>query len=77
METNRDYLNSLSNEDFAKWLFDRLEIEDNSGRYPLVRLDGIHYITISYIDPCMGFVKWLEQDRKETSNVKGGKSNEI
>lgn len=71
MATNREYLNSLSNEDFARWMLDSLEVVDRSGRYPLSRLDGFHYVILSYIDPYMGFVKWLNQERKETVTRKG------
>ncbi len=72
MGTNRDYLSSLSSEELSKWLFDKLEIVDISGRYPLLRLDGIHYVTLSFIDPCMEFAEWLEQERKEISSSERG-----
>ena len=71
MVTNREYLNSLSNEDFAKWIFGKLEILDATGRYPLTRLDGLHYVTLSYIDPYIGLVKWLNQERKGVIVQKG------
>lgn len=67
MITNREYLDSLSNEEFAKWIFNILEVEDRTGRYPLKRIDGLNYVTISYIDPYIGFLRWLNEEHKNYS----------
>jgi hypothetical protein len=71
LRTNREFLNSLSNEAFADWIFNRLEIVDESGRYPITRMDGLHYVTLSYIDPYLGFKRWLEEEHREKKR-KGG-----
>lgn len=65
MMTNREFLNSLSDEQFADWIFGRYKVEEQLHGYPeltsYTRYDGLNYVTLSFIDPYYGFLNWLKK----------------
>ena len=70
--TNREFLDSLSNEQFANWMFDKLEIKQNDPDSILgesVSYEGFQYTTMSYINPYFGFLRWLYEERKGGGDI--------
>lgn len=65
--TNREFLDSLSNEQFADWIFNKYKVVEKDRDSILgesTHYEGLNYITISYIDPYLGFIRWLYDERK-------------
>ena len=60
--TNREWLNTLSDEDFAKWCIEADKWDVNTGifEHPFPRLESIKFSNISSID---GLLKWLKEER--------------
>ena len=60
--TNREWLNSLSNEDFANWCVsaELHDYETNTFKQPSPKLDTIKY---SYTQSEAGLIEWLGQER--------------
>lgn len=68
--TNRDFLNSLSNVEFANWVFDRYKVtvkdpDSLSGYY--TKYEGFTLTKLSYIDHYLGFLRWLSEERRENN----------
>ena len=63
--TNREFLNSLSDEQFAKWLFGGLEVDtlDDKNR-PIKTYESFNYVIMSFLNPSLEFEIWLSKDRK-------------
>ena len=63
--TNREYLETLSDEDFVKWLFDE-------GHYIFRGIQNydptMRYISRLYNNSEYGLLQWLKQERQERSD---------
>ena len=62
--TNREWLNTLNNEDFVKWCLDRevIDFKTFKSENPSPRLETIKY---SYTSSRGGLLDWLGKERKE------------
>jgi len=62
--TNRDWVNSLSDEDFVKWCLDRdfWDSEKSNLSDPHPRLETIKF---SYTSSRYGLLDWLSKERNE------------
>ena len=63
--TNREWLNSLTNDEFANWLCDAMYDEDLSRKLGTDVYIGISQIKFAYTDSRLGLKQWLGE-RKET-----------
>ena len=63
--TNREFLNSLSNEQFTQWLFGGLELNilDDKKR-PIKSYESFNYVIMSFLNPSLEFKIWLSEERK-------------
>ena len=62
--TNREWLNSLSDDDFAIWCIEAEEFNSEATKFkqPTPRL---HQIRFSYTSSLYGLKEWLKQERQE------------
>lgn len=60
--TNREWLNSLSNEDFIKWLLDKDQY--NEYMQAIEPRPRLHTLSICYGATKLLLRKWLEEERK-------------
>lgn len=65
---NRDFLNSLSDVEFTNWLFNQYKVEVRDpdsilGYY--TKYEGFNDVITSYLDPYLGFLRWLSEERRE------------
>ena len=63
--TNREWLNSLSNEDFIKWCLDPevVDFKTLKSENPSPRLESIKY---RYTSSRHGLLDWLNEERVES-----------
>lgn len=59
--TNREWLNSLSNEDFIYWLFEKSYFDENFKPINQVR-PTFKDIKNNYLDSKQGLLEWLDEE---------------
>ena len=63
--TNREWLNSLTNDELAEWLCDaKLDVRLTSMCGTPI-YTGVGTIKLSYTDSLLGLKKWLEEEHNE------------
>ena len=77
--TNREWLNTLSNEDYTRWIFEHSSIYRVDTRSQTIYYDSLYprlrEVYATYVPGDMRFLDWLKQDRIDYS--KGIKIEEI
>lgn len=59
--TNRDWLNTLTDDELAEWFCDALIDKDLSKRCGETIRSGLHSIMLSYNDSLGGMKQWLKE----------------
>lgn len=59
--TNRQWLNSLSNEDFCKWLLNKYTTQVKFNGYTIITNLGLSSLMTSSYDSYNGVLKWLDE----------------